>query len=32
MPHSNNNYNYVSRSAMYAWMNTQLKLGCPSRS
>jgi hypothetical protein len=29
MPQFQHNYNYVSRSAMYAWMNTQLKLGLP---
>ena len=29
MPQFPHNYNYVSRSAMYAWMNTQLKLGLP---
>jgi len=29
MPQFPHNYNYVSRAAMYAWMNTQLKLGLP---
>ncbi len=27
--HFGHNYNHVSRSAMYAWMNKQLKLGLP---
>jgi hypothetical protein len=29
MPQFGHNYNYVSRAALYAWMNTQLKLGLP---
>jgi hypothetical protein len=29
MPQFQHNYNYVSRAAMYAWMNKQLKLGLP---
>ncbi|MFT7640938.1 MAG: dienelactone hydrolase, partial [Pirellulaceae bacterium] len=27
LPHFNHNYNYVSRAAMYHWMNRHLKLG-----
>jgi hypothetical protein len=29
MPQFPHNYNYVSRATMYAWMNTELKLGLP---
>jgi hypothetical protein len=29
MPQFPHNYNYVSRAAMYAWMNKRLKLGLP---
>jgi hypothetical protein len=29
LPQFPHNYNYVSRATMYAWMNTQLKLGLP---
>jgi hypothetical protein len=29
MPQFPHNYNYVSRSAMYSWMNSTLKLGLP---
>ena len=28
--HFGHNYNYVSRAAMYAWLNQHLKLGCPT--